>query len=359
MRAFAPEQKAALPAGPFAARPQAPGAFAHDLAAASSDFAHDFSRTPLRAKARTAAPPELVVAPPGDAYEREADRAADAVMAGGLPGAARSFFPPVLRRCACGGTCAACRAERGTVPDEETLHRREARGGGTPSIAPPAVHRVLASPGRPLEMRTRGFMEERFGADFSGVRVHTDASAAASARAVGALAYAVGNDVVFGAGRYAPGTSAGDRLLAHELAHVLQQRTRTDSLIQRLSDRDCDEVMSLPLSGNCRTGFLNTCYSETFIPASNSRLNVEVTVDYASSPGPFVEGREDFSVQVFKCGSFWGSMWTTDIGKKRVSRTLPDTLSFGINRVTQGDKYFIRIYSRSDQPLTGTYTIWQ
>jgi hypothetical protein len=66
-------------------------------------------------------------------------------------------------------------------------------------------------------------MEPRFGHDFAGVRVHTDSTAAASAQAVNALAYTVGNDIVFNAGHYAPGTAHGDRLLAHELAHVVQQ----------------------------------------------------------------------------------------------------------------------------------------
>jgi hypothetical protein len=66
-------------------------------------------------------------------------------------------------------------------------------------------------------------MESRFSHDFSQVRVHTDARAADSAGAVGALAYTVGNDVVFAVGQYAPMTDAGRRLLAHELAHTIQQ----------------------------------------------------------------------------------------------------------------------------------------
>jgi hypothetical protein len=66
-------------------------------------------------------------------------------------------------------------------------------------------------------------MEPRFGRDFSRVRVHTDARAAASAQALNALAYTVGRNVVFGAGQYSPGTSQGDRLVAHELTHVVQQ----------------------------------------------------------------------------------------------------------------------------------------
>jgi uncharacterized protein DUF4157 len=93
-----------------------------------------------------------------------------------------------------------------------------------PTTAPPVVHDVLRSPGRPLEPSVVGPMEGRFGHDFSRVRVHTDEQAAESARAVGALAYTVGRDVVFDSGRYAPASVAGGDLLAHELAHVVQQR---------------------------------------------------------------------------------------------------------------------------------------
>jgi hypothetical protein len=92
-----------------------------------------------------------------------------------------------------------------------------------PETVPPIVHAVLRSPGTPLDSATRSFMEPRFGRDFSHVRIHTDAKAAESARAVDALAYTVDGGVVFGKGKHAPGTSSGRRLLAHELAHVVQQ----------------------------------------------------------------------------------------------------------------------------------------
>jgi hypothetical protein len=88
---------------------------------------------------------------------------------------------------------------------------------------PPIVHEVLRSPGQPLDMETRRFMEPRLGHDFSQVRVHTDARAVESARTVNALAYTVGHNIVFGAGQYAPGTSVGNGLMAHELTHVTQQ----------------------------------------------------------------------------------------------------------------------------------------
>jgi hypothetical protein len=98
---------------------------------------------------------------------------------------------------------------------------RQATGGAP--MAPPVVDEVLRSPGNPIEPTTRSLMEHRLGHDFSRVRVHSDAKAAESARAVGALAYTVGSDVVLGAG-YRAGTHQGASVLAHELTHVVQQR---------------------------------------------------------------------------------------------------------------------------------------
>jgi len=85
------------------------------------------------------------------------------------------------------------------------------------------VHEVLSSQGQSLGSETRDFFEPRFGRDLSSVRVHTNAKAAESARAVNALAYTVGRDVVFGHGQYAPHTVAGRHLLAHEFTHTIQQ----------------------------------------------------------------------------------------------------------------------------------------
>jgi hypothetical protein len=91
------------------------------------------------------------------------------------------------------------------------------------SAIPLIVHEALRSPGQPLDATTRAVLEPRFGHDFSQVRVHADERAADSARVLGALAYTVGRDVVFGAQQYVPGTSEGQELIVHELAHVVQQ----------------------------------------------------------------------------------------------------------------------------------------
>jgi len=120
------------------------------------------------------------------------------------------------------------------APVRSSVLQRRSTKQSIPSDVPPIVQEVLRSPGQPLDAETRAFMEPRFGHDFSGVRVHTDAKAVESARTVDALAYTVGHDVVFGAGQYAPGTSAGRRLLAHELVHTIQQGTASDGSLASL-----------------------------------------------------------------------------------------------------------------------------
>ncbi|MEO8576211.1 MAG: DUF4157 domain-containing protein [Gemmatimonadales bacterium] len=88
----------------------------------------------------------------------------------------------------------------------------------------PVVADVLNSRGQPLQEKAQVEMGQRFGYDFSGVRVHSDSRAAESARLIGARAYTLGRHVVFAASEYRPGSAAGKRLLAHELTHVLQQQ---------------------------------------------------------------------------------------------------------------------------------------
>jgi hypothetical protein len=160
------------------------------------------------------------------------------------------------RKCDCGkntsggGDCGAC--ERKT----RRLQRRAADARPESTSVPDSVHEVLRSAGSPLDTPTRSFFESRLGHDFSGVRVHTDSRAAESAAAVGSLAYTVGSDIAFGANQYAPGTSAGRRLLAHELTHVLQQRGRPSAMQGKLAvgpaeddaEREADRVAEHVLS---------------------------------------------------------------------------------------------------------------
>jgi hypothetical protein len=131
------------------------------------------------------------------------------------------------RKCGCGkaagaeGECAECKQKK-------ELQRHAS--GPAPERVPSIVHDVLRSHGRPLNEPAREAMEQRFGHDFSDVRVHADSRAGESARAVNALAFTVGSNVVFAPGQYQPESAEGQRLLAHELTHVVQQRGASGSL---------------------------------------------------------------------------------------------------------------------------------
>jgi hypothetical protein len=156
---------------------------------------------------------KLQIGAVNDPLEAEADRVADQVMRMPDPALVSSASTPAIRR-----KCASCEDE-----EAKTIRGKsngQALGGAD---APPIVHDVLASPGQPLDGATRGFFESRFGADLGSIRVHNDDSAGRSAQAVGAQAYTSGRDIVFAPGRYHPQTADGQRLLAHELTHTIQQ----------------------------------------------------------------------------------------------------------------------------------------
>lgn len=167
--------------------------------------------------------PELAFGRADDEREREAERVARRVASGSDPSGPRpvEVAEPTGR----------------TGPAVRPRTSRDDTVGESPTV----VADVLRSPGRPLPPATRAFMERRFGHDFADVRVHTDRRAAASARAIDALAYTAGPDIVFGAGQYAPRNGRGRALLAHELAHVVQQgatggTTAADHPVQRAID---------------------------------------------------------------------------------------------------------------------------
>ncbi|MCO6440814.1 MAG: DUF4157 domain-containing protein [Nitrococcus mobilis] len=159
---------------------------------------------------------KLKISEPGDSYEQEADRIAAQVMA-------------TPARLASGGT-------------PPPIQRFSGEAVNWSDAMPDSVHQTLASPGRPLDPASRAFFEPRFGHDFSQVRVHTDAKAAESARAVNAQAYTIGRDVVFVAGQYAPANRDGQRLLAHELTHVVQQSAlpHSSAVAQRQHEQGVD-----------------------------------------------------------------------------------------------------------------------
>lgn len=197
---------------------------------------------------------KLAIGSVNDPLEREADRVADKVLR--MPDPAPTTLTPsgalLSRKCAgCQkddddekGAKVQRRATPGSAPTLGTAGPgNSARAGGM--MAPPTVHDVLRSPGKPLDPAARAFMEPRFGYDFSAVRVHTDSASSRSAEDVSARAYTVGHHVVFRQGEYTPNTPLGQRLLAHELAHVIQQ-SPGEAMLQRAetdTTPDCATVV--------------------------------------------------------------------------------------------------------------------
>ncbi len=144
------------------------------------------------------------------------------------------------------------RKQEATTPfpstQDETLQHDLAVEQQAIHEVPPIVQEVLSSSGQHLDADTQAFMESRFGHDFSQVRVHTDERAMESAHAVNALAYTVGQDVVFGQGQYVPETSEGKKLLAHELTHVVQQAQMPILGIQRAEVKKTSPTVAQPAS---------------------------------------------------------------------------------------------------------------
>ncbi|MEE8154920.1 MAG: DUF4157 domain-containing protein [Phycisphaerales bacterium] len=201
--------------------------------------------------------PKLTIGEPNDQYEQEADRVADQMM--------RTPEPQLQRACACGGRCPKCQAEQ-LGQEHERLQTKRVQASDTGQIAaPPIVSEGLRSPGQPLDSATKAYFEPRFGHDLSHVRVHTDPKASESARAVSALAYTVGQDVVFRTGQFTPCTTKGRRLLAHELAHTIQQGNDKSDRLSRVPTESGIRDERYNFSTNC--GWIDWSHADPGIGA--------------------------------------------------------------------------------------------
>lgn len=143
-------------------------------------------------------------------------KVAELAEKGYAPKQAAKPSPLRAKPCNCGGSCSECQSQ-------EHALSREASRAVRPAEAPPPVQQTLNSPGQSLDTDTRGYFEGRFGRDFSHIRIHSDAHAAQSAKAVNAAAYTVGRHIVFDEGHYHPESHSGRELMAHELTHTVQQ----------------------------------------------------------------------------------------------------------------------------------------
>lgn len=179
--------------------------------------------------------PRLRIDQPGDRYEQEADEVAEQIMRmpetgvpGGPPGPTQHRDTRLQRLCSTG---------RGLRRKEEESQRTSEAPDQFAEITPEIEAQIeaLRGTGQPLSESARAFFEPRLGHDFGGVRVHTDARAASTSRALRAQAFTIERDIVFGAGQYAPETATGRQLLAHELTHVVQQGAA--SRVQRPAHR--------------------------------------------------------------------------------------------------------------------------
>jgi hypothetical protein len=233
---------------------------------------------------------------------------------------------------------------------EETLRRRGGEGGGFE--APPVVQNALRSQGTPIEAPIRERFESALGHDFSHVRIHVDGSAAESASAIGAVAYTVGGDVVFGAGRYAPETELGRRLLAHELVHVAQQSAASPTGSTRLTvgsaadpaEAEADRLAEQPTSGISGTASaipVGVIQRQSGLPGIGG-LEPQCSVDWQA----VWEGRFDVGQHLKCCAKLpvIGAGCSTDlidlikkaqgVGGSRPAQTPPPTLGCSVERRT-------------------------
>src|SRR5215212_4169292 len=167
--------------------------------------------------------PKLKVSQPNDVYEQEADKVAENIMSMTNDNPIATTFSHKEEKI--DRKCAVCEMKEKEKKEEKL---KISKKPSNTSILEESdeisneINNIRSDSSIPLDGSTREFMESRFGYDFSNVRVHADEKAARSAQSVNALAYTIGNDIVF-EGQYKPDTLEGKRLLAHELTHVLQQ----------------------------------------------------------------------------------------------------------------------------------------
>jgi hypothetical protein len=228
--------------------------------------------------------------------------------------------------------------------------------GHTQSSEVPSVHDFINSPGQPLEAEARAFMEPRFGYDFSQVRVHTDAKAAESARMINALAYTVGQDIVFDAGQYSLGINSGQKLVAHELAHVIQQRSEAQpGLVIGKASKECerqaDQVAQVITQGGQRTALKQVCQGLHRVAEQVQRQKSKNPLKTEFEPLDTEKAEEEFNqlkAQYKKLGKTEQEaalLATDDMFAKRVEaiggKRFPGTITLG----KLGQKTYLRITS--------------
>ncbi|BAZ31240.1 hypothetical protein NIES4074_37120 [Cylindrospermum sp. NIES-4074] len=256
--------------------------------------------------------PKLTIGAPGDKYEQEADSMAERVMSMDAPTVQQQPIghqgkqpeESIQRQPIATSITPLVQRFTGVIQrlTEEKLQAKAAiqtKGEGGASPATPDLETRLASNksgGTPLDKETRSFMEPRFGADFSSVKVHTDSSSVQMNKELGAQAFTHGHDVYFGAGKYNPGADDGKRLLAHELTHVVQQtgavqpkkqQPKENKNVERIQAKNLlGKIPEIPLNKEQLPGSQSAETAKSALPAKNLLGKIpEIPLNKEQIPG--------------------------------------------------------------------------
>ena len=307
-----------------------------------SGFSHDFSRIPMLAKGPLGNPPggarprcqmqsSLKLGQPNDKYEQEAERVADHVMrmpladdAAKRPGALAAAEHASLDRGAVqakaisNGTCPSAPKNGQEEEPDQVLQGKEQEGGLSDVGQQFSTGLQQSSTGgHELPTRTRRDMEARFGHSFGGVRVHTDPQAIEMTRQLNAEAFATGNHIYVNAGRYNPDSFSGKRLLAHELTHVLQQRSSNEKMVGPMQ---ISTVRPATLQGYKLSGFpaAEKAQMHTAIATAISTVS---SCSYLTWLGKLLiksalrNMRYDYVPDLGLCGWTFPASWYIEVGK--------------------------------------------
>ena len=249
----------------------------------------------------TARAPSLVIGPADDPAEREADRAAEQIMQMSEPAPVDLSAPTQINR-----KCTACEEEAA-----KTLQAKPAGVSqvGTEEVVASTVQGTILKPGQPLDQDAQSFFGKRFGYDFSQVRVHSDEQSTASTKALHARAYTVGNHVVFSEKEYSPHTVIGKKLLAHELAHVIQQSSgnpqiqrqgeveheeeepqaadqlngEQTAMVDLRQDKTCSDPQALKINESFKPTTTAVLYSLPFHVPAGTTINIDLAAELDGS----------------------------------------------------------------------------
>ena len=227
---------------------------------------------------------KLSIGQPGDVYEQEADRVADAVMRMPEPGVQRQVEPeeeeeeeeeilqtkPLVDQ-----ITPLVQKQVEQEEEEEKELQAKSTSDHLSEVSPNLETHIqsLKGSGQPLPESVRASFEPRFGYDFSHVRVHTDSHAKEAARAVHARAFTMGRDIMFGKGQYEPGTNTGQRLLAHELVHTIQQGKSCSGIPGKLASDSRIAITKNSLLQVLRQGLLTVAEENAAIRYNNRRYD--------------------------------------------------------------------------------------